>query len=112
MRRFLHPTARKGREMKWEMMRLWGEESRKLKAGGRRKVKYCQTGLCCSNVFRTPEEKRCVARDFRRGTTFICGTLLKVKLKKFNHHTYFLLNWTSFFQNLMTLYFVKLLNAQ
>lgn len=53
MRRSLHPTARKGRETKWEMMRLWGEESRKLKVGGRREVKRCQTGLgfVVSNVF-------------------------------------------------------------
>lgn len=53
MRRSLHPTARKGRETKWEMMRLWGKESRKLKAEGRKEVKHCQATLkpCCSDAF-------------------------------------------------------------
>jgi len=62
MRRSLHPTARKGRETKWEMMRLWGEESRKLKAGGRGEVKRGQAMLfkamqCTHSDMRYSQEK-------------------------------------------------------
>ena len=82
MRRSLHPTARKGRETRWEMMRLWGEESRKLKAGGRRKVKHCQAAVGCvvSHVFmrRGPNTNRRLS--FKGGHM---GRLLGEKTNRF-----------------------------
>ena len=87
MRRSLHPTARKGRETKWEMMRLWGEESRKLKAGGRREVKHCQAVVCCLKRLLIETHDATVTQGSPLGTIFIVGTafFLKVTTRSLNH---------------------------